>query len=255
MTLNLIINGHTVSADAVIFDKDGTINNSLKVMPEIAKSRVNQIKKYLPQAVKYENQMAQAIGLRGGKIDPDSPMMVGSRQETVNAAATVLYMATEIGWQQATEAIWKAFLEGDNDLSADQRVSLIEGAKKTIQEIFRLGGRISIATNDVKESTLSFLYHSGLDKYIHAVACSDEVRSGKPEPDLALLAADRMKIDIKQCILVGDSISDMEMGRRAGVKKSVGVLSGSADHKSLIGKADLIISSIAEMKCFNSLEA
>lgn len=53
----------------------------------------------------------------------------------------------------------------------------------------------------------------------------DQVRHAKPDPDLFLAAADRIGVDIRATIVVGDSIWDLLAARRAGAL-SVGLLSG-----------------------------
>ena len=48
--------------------------------------------------------------------------------------------------------------------------------------------------------------------------------------------------------MVGDSVSDMQMGRKAGVKTCIGVLTGSSNRKKLETFADVIIPSVNEFK-------
>jgi HAD superfamily hydrolase (TIGR01509 family) len=53
----------------------------------------------------------------------------------------------------------------------------------------------------------------------------DDVAHGKPFPDLFLAAAERLKLDIQDCIVVGDSVWDLLASRRAHAL-GVGLLSG-----------------------------
>ena len=53
----------------------------------------------------------------------------------------------------------------------------------------------------------------------------DDVAHGKPFPDLFLAAAQRLKADIHDCIVVGDSVWDLLASRRAHAL-GVGLLSG-----------------------------
>lgn len=238
-----------IKVEAVIFDKDGTLNNSAAVMPILAESRVAQLIKHLPWAENLVEQLAEAIGLRGAVIDPHSPMMVGSRQETVAAAATILYLSRQIGWEQAVKVTGMAFIEGDNMVAPEQKTALFPGVRELFTAINQSGGKIALATNDIRISTEAFLAHSGLDTEVYAFACADEVSHGKPAPDLALLAAKRLKVDPAECLLVGDSVFDMEMGKLAGVKKTAGVLSGSAKRPELAALADFVIESIKDIHC------
>lgn len=94
---------------------------------------------------------------------------------------------------------------------------------------------------------MEFLQYTGLEGYFSAIACADEVKQGKPYPDLVLAAADKMNLRPGDCIMLSDSVGDMEMGRTAGMRCVVGVLRGSATREDLEPVADIIIPGVALM--------
>jgi phosphoglycolate phosphatase-like HAD superfamily hydrolase len=57
------------------------------------------------------------------------------------------------------------------------------------------------------------------------VVTRDQVRHGKPDPDLFLAAAHRLNVEIIRAIVVGDSVWDLLAAHRARVL-GVGLLSG-----------------------------
>ena len=57
------------------------------------------------------------------------------------------------------------------------------------------------------------------------VITRDEVERAKPDPDLFIAAAERIKAPIETAIVVGDSVWDLLAARRAGAL-GVGLLSG-----------------------------
>jgi HAD superfamily hydrolase (TIGR01549 family) len=61
----------------------------------------------------------------------------------------------------------------------------------------------------------------------------DEVRYAKPDPDLFLTAAERLGVDIRDSIVVGDSVWDLLAARRARAL-GIGVLSGGYGREELI---------------------
>jgi HAD superfamily hydrolase (TIGR01509 family) len=61
----------------------------------------------------------------------------------------------------------------------------------------------------------------------------DQVRHAKPDPDLFLTAADRLRVDIADAVVVGDSVWDLLAARRAGAL-GVGLLSGGYGREELI---------------------
>jgi D-glycero-D-manno-heptose 1,7-bisphosphate phosphatase len=57
----------------------------------------------------------------------------------------------------------------------------------------------------------------------------------KPEPGMIIAAIDEFKLDISQCVLIGDKESDLEAGRRAGIpENNLILLTGSP--KELLSK-------------------
>jgi phosphoglycolate phosphatase-like HAD superfamily hydrolase len=51
--------------------------------------------------------------------------------------------------------------------------------------------------------------------------------------------------------MVGDSVTDMVMGKRAGVALSVGILEGGVTPREELGRvADLVVDSIRDLKFF-----
>jgi len=61
----------------------------------------------------------------------------------------------------------------------------------------------------------------------------DQVRYAKPDPDLFLTAADRIGIDIRDSIVVGDSVWDLLAAQRARAL-GIGLLSGGYGREELI---------------------
>jgi HAD superfamily hydrolase (TIGR01509 family) len=61
----------------------------------------------------------------------------------------------------------------------------------------------------------------------------DQVRYAKPDPDLFLTAAERIGVDIRDAIVVGDSVWDLLAARRARAL-GIGLLSGGYGREELI---------------------
>ena len=55
-----------------------------------------------------------------------------------------------------------------------------------------------------------------LKKYFGAIITMNDVKKGKPAPDMVLKACKILKVSPKNTILVGDSMNDMIAGKRAG---------------------------------------
>src|SRR5262245_56137264 len=81
----------------------------------------------------------------------------------------------------------------------------------------------------------------GIEKFFDAAISSEEVKAGKPEPDVFLVAAEKMGVAPDDCIVIEDAPAGLEAARRAGMK-SIGVLT---THNEL--KADLVAPNLDQL--------
>ena len=80
-----------------------------------------------------------------------------------------------------------------------------------------LGGRKSTATTKGTVTTRAVLEQFGLLQFFDHVQGTDGFPA-KPEPDVILKSLEVFGVGPEDCLLVGDSPTDMRAGRRAGVK-------------------------------------
>ena len=83
----------------------------------------------------------------------------------------------------------------------------------------------AIATSGRMETAAPNLQALGVDPAKVPVVTRDQVRHAKPDPDLFIAAAERLGVDIRQSLVIGDSVWDMLAAQRARAL-GVGVLSG-----------------------------
>ena len=76
--------------------------------------------------------------------------------------------------------------------------------------------RMALITNTPRNILIPTLKYYKLKKYFKAIVTIDDVKKGKPAPDMALKACKMLKVNPKNTILVGDTQNDMIAGKRAG---------------------------------------
>ncbi|HSO29497.1 MAG TPA: HAD family hydrolase [Candidatus Sulfomarinibacteraceae bacterium] len=109
------------------------------------------------------------------------------------------------------------------------------------------GIRIAVATSDDREPTERTLAHLGIDGLVEAVACADDGRPVKPNPDAVHWICGLLGVPEARAAVIGDSPADLAMGRAAGAGLTIGVLTGVGDHASLGALADVIVESVADL--------
>jgi HAD superfamily hydrolase (TIGR01509 family) len=80
------------------------------------------------------------------------------------------------------------------------------------------GTPVALATSTAREQTLAQLEASGLSDRFPTIATGDEVVSGKPAPDIYLLAASRLDRAPAACVALEDSEPGVEAARAAGMR-------------------------------------
>jgi len=101
----------------------------------------------------------------------------------------------------------------------------LPGAIKLLETLTEYGVKWAIATSGRLETARPNIERLGVDFDKVPVVTRDQVRYAKPDPDLFLTAAERLGVDIENCMVVGDSIWDLMAARRARAL-GIGVLSG-----------------------------
>lgn len=96
-----------------------------------------------------------------------------------------------------------------------------------------------------KETITRELERLELTKYFKFIATSQDVEEPKPSPQAFVKAANHLGVSIHECVVVGDSIVDIQAGKSAGAK-TIAVLSGLFSKEELeTEKPDLIIDTIS----------
>ena len=113
------------------------------------------------------------------------------------------------------------------------RTVLYEGVPSTLAALRGRGLSLSIATSRSGKTLRELLSVLGIADYFSCLAATEEVVHPKPAPDLALLLLERTGFGAAETIVIGDTVFDLEMGRRAGCR-TVGVSFGNQDRAQLL---------------------
>jgi phosphoglycolate phosphatase len=114
--------------------------------------------------------------------------------------------------------------------------------------IQKRGIKIAIATTDDRGPTEAMLRAFGVTDLVDTMVCADDGINAKPAPDMVTTICQRLSIDARKAIVVGDTVADMQMARSAGVGYVIGVLSGVGQLEHLTPLADLLIDTIDTMQ-------
>jgi HAD superfamily hydrolase (TIGR01549 family) len=112
------------------------------------------------------------------------------------------------------------------------KIRPLPGAKELLAYLTDSKIPWAIATSGRMETAGPVIENLGVDIKDVPVVTRDLVKYAKPDPDLFLAAAEKLKVDITTACVVGDSIWDMLAARRARAL-GIGLLSGGYGREEL----------------------
>ena len=238
--------------ELIIFDKDGTLTDFKKTWIPILRKRLEIVLDRTGLNGRRRNlvsdEMLRTYGVSGERVDAHGPLPFSTPWEDEIIFASVLYRYG-VPWQEAKTA---ARFANDRTDELVDRLSisiLFDGVPAVLKELRNSGVLVSMATADLSTITESILKHLKIFDLFDYIVGADMVENEKPDPEMILKSVDVLKTDTEKTALVGDSIVDMEMGRRANVGLVVGVLEGGvATRRDLEKNADVVIETVRDIR-------
>jgi len=101
-----------------------------------------------------------------------------------------------------------------------------------------------------KENVIKELENFGLAKYFQHVITALDTHTPKPSPEALIKCAKKFGVQPCECLVVGDSVADIKVGKNAGAK-TVAALSGIFSREELEReKPDLILENVNQLPDF-----
>ena len=177
---------------AIIFDKDGTLHDTEKVFLQAWR--------------------AAAVDC-GGIADID---------DTVRDCTGVNLTDTAVYWQKKYPHIsFETFLAHRgrhfNAIIADG-VPVKEGAFDVLAYLREQGYKVAMATSTPYATVMEHLADTGMTDCFDVIVTGDMVKRGKPDPEIYLLAAERLGVDPAACVGVEDSPNGVRSIHAAGMR-------------------------------------
>jgi phosphoglycolate phosphatase len=100
-------------------------------------------------------------------------------------------------------------------------------ARSLLQRLKEKGYKLAVASNRPSKFSRILLRHLDIGIFFDAVLCADQVRYGKPHPEMLNKIVKRFALKKSQVLYVGDMVIDAQAGRRAKINTII-VTSGSS---------------------------
>lgn len=174
--------------EAILFDLDGTLVDSNQLILETFRQTVER---HFPEKTKPTDHMIDYIGppLKESFRDftDDSPLI-----ETMIDTYREVYQTIEFDY-----------------------VRLFPNVIETLQRLKELHVPVAVVTTKFRESAWPSMHRFGIDTLTDALITLDDVTHHKPHPEPVQKALEAIKKT--NAVMVGDNLSDIRAGKRAGI--------------------------------------
>ncbi len=140
-------------------------------------------------------------------------------------------------WGEEKEAVYREILARD--------FPSMPGAEELLEALRADGARLAIGSSGPPENVAAVLDRLPGARHFGAVVTGRDVRNGKPDPEVFLLAAGKLGLSPVACAVVEDSLAGLEAAHRAG--SAAIALTGTATREELVPRADRVVDSLREL--------
>ena len=101
--------------------------------------------------------------------------------------------------------------------AARGRITLIDGVRELIEGLGRAGFRLAVGTSGVLPNVELTVDSCGLDGRFVAIASLEDIRQGKPDPEVFLVAASKAGVPPGRCVVFEDATVGVRAAKAAGM--------------------------------------
>lgn len=177
---------------ACIFDLDGTLVDSMWMWPDIDREYLGRF------GIEYDDNLKNEI-------------------DGISFHETAVYFKNKFGISDSVEKICKDW----EDMAYDKykyEVKEKPGCKKFLEHLRLKGIRMGIATSNKRSMVDVVLESLDMKDFFEVITTSDEVKRGKPAPDVYLTTANLLNVEPKSCLVFEDVVAGIMAGKSAGMK-------------------------------------
>jgi phosphoglycolate phosphatase len=212
---SIILNGNTYRADLIIFDVDGTLVDDTHRYSSLGKARYNSFIKHVSKNAADEWARLAGVNPKDWSIDPLGPISKAPRRDDLAIAAGALYL-DGYHWYDARTLAEKIYAAADETQKKSFKPKLYDGTKEKLHELIEAGFKLGIATNGVTKITEELLEGLGLGAVFSVVVGADLVENSKPAPDMIQLVCEKLDVQPKNGVYVGDQYTDIAAANKSG---------------------------------------
>lgn len=134
-------------------------------------------------------------------------------------------------------------------------VEPLPGVISLLQELRNEGLVQAIGSSAPRANLDLILEVTGMGAYFVAIASSEDTQRGKPDPQVFLVAASRLKVPASRCLVVEDAVAGVEAARAGGMKCiAVSFVGHHPSERLQAAGADLVVNNLEKVSASTVIE-
>ncbi len=127
-------------------------------------------------------------------------------------------------------------------------LKLFDGVIEVFKKIKKAGALLCLASSNERNVIEKIIADFKLTALVDASVSLDDITRGKPDPEMILKSAQKLHLDPRECVMIGDTAYDIQAGQRAGCGSTIAVLTGVFTREQLEPqKPSLIIPHVKDL--------
>ncbi|GGI03553.1 MULTISPECIES: HAD family hydrolase [Mammaliicoccus] len=222
----------------LLFDKDGTLLEFDETWSEISLVMIDRfVEKY---HIDHKQSLQEELGYVNDRFLSSGILASGTLSDIINVFTKY---AQENDKQELEK--WTVQLSKDLISEYEPETIVIEGLMDTLKAFKDKQYNIAIITSDDIDGTERFIKDAGVEHLIDEKITASINGYQKPNPKMVEDFYKKWDVSPNEIAIIGDTPTDIQMGKNAHFRAVVGVLSGTGNKEDL-ADADYIYQDINE---------
>lgn len=127
-------------------------------------------------------------------------------------------------------------------------IELLPGVLNLLKSLNELGAKQAIGSSAPRGNLELILKLTGVGKYMQAMVGMEDTQRGKPDPQVFLIGAEKLKIQPQNSVVVEDAIAGVQAAKAGGMKCiAVSFVGHHSEEKLKSAGADRIVKTLSEL--------
>ncbi len=181
--------------------------------------------------------LCKVINDFGFNVSLSQVLTIGAGKEKLTAIKDIISNESILKDDSIFNKIYESFISELNTAYEQNVITAQDGAEELFSALRKKNILVVLNTGYNESTALNILqkigWQVGVD--IDGLITASQVSKNRPNPDMIILAMQKFGIaDPNQVVKIGDSIIDIEEGKNAGCRLSIGITTGAHTQEQLL---------------------